>query len=278
MGCCKGCLKFVQFLEFLADIGAFICVCIIVSLSSSNPFKSHIIGNIELYYSYPFAYNETSSLENSNYDNAIINETLSKEKIIDDTLLNENDNDDINKISSGIFNYKRFLRRKLESDSFCADMYDSFVRNNGKRLSYIFDLNYETIYGLSIALLIVTLGVIAFSITVFIFLIKGKAICCAGIFAILILLCWIAKFILFILLFHFIENGDIEKYDDFLDCRYVRTKYFKKFNDIEKLRKCFLAFTIFNLLSEIFDKAEKLFESGAKAEKDNDDSISSSTI
>ena len=70
----------------------------------------------------------------------------------------------------------------------------------------------------------------------------------------------IAKFILFILLFHFIENGDIEKYDDFLDCRHVRTSYFKKFNDIEKFRKCFISFTILNLLSEIFDKVNNLFE------------------
>jgi hypothetical protein len=34
---------------------------------------------------------------------------------------------------------------------------------------------------------------------------------------ILSLIVWIAKFVLSLLLYHFIESADIEKYDDFLD-------------------------------------------------------------
>lgn len=100
-----------------------------------------------------------------------------------------------------------------------------------------------------------------------------------GIFAIIL---WIAKFVLFILLFHFIEVGDIEKYDDFLDCKYVNRDYFKTFNDVEKFRECFIAFTVLNLLFEIFDKEEKLFqppETGAKIEGEinNSNAVSSRT-
>ena len=261
------CFIFVKVLEILADIGSFICVIIIVSISSKNSFKSHIIGNIERYYSYPSAYNETSALVNSMNDNIIIDETLLKKKMFDDNLSNEVE--DIDKSSPSIFNYKKFLKRKLESDSFCGDMFNSFVKNNGRKLSYIFDLNYETIYGISLALFIVTLLFVALTI-LYIFCKKKMNECVLNIFAIIGILLWITKFVLFILLFHYIENGDIEKYDDFLDCKYVRTKYFKKFNDVEKLRKCFIAFTVFNLLSEIFDRAEKLVEAGSKELEENE--------
>ena len=86
------------------------------------------------------------------------------------------------------------------------------------------------------------------------------------------LITWIAKFVLFLILFYFIENGDIEKYDNFLECKYVKGKYFEKFNDVNKLRKCFLAFGILNIISESLDKAVDLFELFKKFLK-NDSSI-----
>ena len=161
------------------------------------------------------------------YDNIIINETLLKEKMFNDidTLSNENVIEDINNISPSIFNYKKFFKRKLESDSFCTDIYYSFVRNNGRKLSYIFDFNYETIHGISIALLIVILCHIVSTSTIIVMFILSYKLTglIPNIIGYVSMLLWIAKFILFILLFHFIENGDIEKYDDFLDCRHVRT-------------------------------------------------------
>ena len=39
---CKKCSK----LKYVADLGMLICICIIVDLSSKDPFDSHIIGNI----------------------------------------------------------------------------------------------------------------------------------------------------------------------------------------------------------------------------------------
>lgn len=168
----------------------------------------------------------------------------------------------MNNISPSIFNYKKIFKRKLESDSFCDDIYDSFIRNNGRKISYIFDLNYETIYGISIALLIVILihNILLLTLWGMILLSCDITRLIPNIIGFITILFWIAKFILFILLFHYIENSDIEKYDDFLDCRYVRTKYFKDFTDVEKFRKCFIAFTVLNLLSEIFDKVNSLFE------------------
>ena len=275
----------VNILRDLVATGSFVCICIIVSLSKNNPFKSHIIGEIDRYYSEILSNNDSYLFKNSLYDNITINETLLNDNIFNDTdnLLNKNSIENINNISPSIFNYKIIFKRKLESDSFCADIYDSFKRNNGKKLSYIFDLNYETIYGISIALLIVTLINIILVSTIWIMLIFSYKMTglIPQIIGAVIILFWIAKFILFLLLFHFIEKSDIEKYDDFLDCRHVRKSYFKKFNNIEKFRKCFIGFTVFNLLSEIFDKINNLFEAcieGPKlVKKINPSVLSSST-
>ena len=257
--CCKinTCIKK---LIFLIEFGAFICVCIIVSLSSSNPFKEHIIGNITIYYN-SFGDDADSFSGNSMYRNIPLNETLTSEEIYNDILSYDNISKDIIKTSSRLYNFKKLFKRKIESDSFCTDIHESFIRNNGKKLSHIFDLNYETIYGLCLALLLVMLAREALTIILIILICKDKyqkvAFIILGIIAILL---WIAKFVLFIILFHYIENGDIEKYDDFLDCKNVRTEYFKNFTDVDKLRKCFIAFTVLNLLADIFDKVEKLFE------------------
>lgn len=247
-------------LIFLIEFGAFICVCIIVSLSSSNPFKEHIIGNITIYYN-SSGDDADSFSGNSMYRNIPLNETLTSEEIYNDILSYDNISKDIIKTSSRLYNFKKLFKRKIESDSFCTDIHESFIRNNGKKLSYIFDFNYETIYGLCLALLLVMLAREALTIILLILICKNKykgvASIILGIIAILL---WIAKFVLFIILFHYIENGDIEKYDDFLDCKNVRTEYFKNFNDVDKLRKCLIAFTVLNLLADIFDKVEKLFE------------------
>ena len=258
--CCCGINTCIKKLIILIEFGAFICVCIIVSLSSSNPFKEHIIGNITIYYN-SFGDDADSFSGNSMYRNIPLNETLTSEEIYNDILSYDNISKDIIKTSSRLYNFKKLFKRKIESDSFCTDIHESFIRNNGKKLSHIFDLNYETIYGLCLALLLVMLAREALTIILIILICKDKyqkvAFIILGIIAILL---WIAKFVLFIILFHYIENGDIEKYDDFLDCKNVRTVYFKNFNDVDKLRKCFIAFTVLNLLADIFDKVEKLFE------------------
>ena len=44
------------------------------------------------------------------------------------------------------------------------------------------------------------------------------------------------------------EKSDIERYDDFLDCKNVRVKTFKKIAGITKLRNCFYTFVVFNVI------------------------------
>ena len=53
-------------------------------------------------------------------------------------------------------------------------MQESFARNEGKRLSYIFDLNYQTIRKISIALLVVSLSYVVLYIILIIFFINAK--------------------------------------------------------------------------------------------------------
>ena len=131
------------------------------------------------------------------------------------------------------------------------------MRNEMKRLSYIFDLNYETIRGISIALLVIHLVLIPLVFLIAVNKDNFYGIACALLF----FLVWIAKYVLFLILFHYFEKGDIGKFDNFLDCKGVRKEFFKdKFSNVNKLRKCFIAFTVFNLLSDIFGKVENLCE------------------
>ena len=48
-------------------------------------------------------------------------------------------------ISSDNINNGNLFLRKLESKSFCSDIYESFVKNKNRTLSYIFEFNYNTI-------------------------------------------------------------------------------------------------------------------------------------
>ena len=158
-------------------------------------------------------------------------------------------------------------KRKLTSNSFCVDMEESFKRNKGQKLSYIFDLKYQTIRKLNIALIIVILSFILLFIAMIILLISLKnnektfLRIILGIVNILLFLAWIAKFVLSLILIYFIERIDIGKYDDFLDCENVQVKFFDKFTDIDKLRKTFLSFAVLNIISESLDKADELCNS-----------------
>ena len=146
-------------------------------------------------------------------------------------------------------------------------MEESFKRNKGQKLSYIFDLKYQTIRKLNIALIIVILSFILLFIAMIILLLSLKnnektfLRIILGIVNILLFLAWIAKFVLSLILLYFIESSDIGKYDDFLDCENVQVKFFDKFTDIRKLRKTFLSFAVLNIISESLDKADELCNS-----------------
>ena len=261
------CLKILKLFDALIQIGIFVCICILCSLSSKDPFKSHIIGNITTYFNGD--YNTSSILDiECQCGEAIMNRTCSEEEIERGCKI----------ISFEKFKIRKNSRRKLASSSFCGDMYDSFWRNKGQKISYIFDLNYAIIRGLSIATMIVSLCHLVINVIAFCNIKNietwrknfynsyyySYSYCSDKLKFFLIafipLILWIAKIVLVLLLFYYIENGDIENYDDFLDCGLVRKKYFSNFSDVSKLRKCFLAFGVFNLISEILGKIELLFE------------------
>jgi len=262
------CSKFLKSLDGLIQIGIFVCICILCSLSSKDPFKSHRIGNITSYFNGNYNFNTTNLIDiECQCGEETMNRTCSEEEIIQGCKM----------ISFENIKIRKNLRRKLASSSFCGDMYDSFVRNKGRKISFVFDLNYGTIRGLSIATMIVTICYFVICVIVacnikkieewkanaydsHYYYFRNTDRCKFFLPAFFVLLLWIAKIVLGLLLFYYVENGDIEKYDDFLDCGLVKKKYFSKFSDVSKLRKCFLAFGVFNLISEILGKIEQLFD------------------
>ena len=281
----------------------FTIICIIVSLSSKDPLDSHIIGNITNYFDY---IPNIISFENlCECNNEILNYSCTEENILQGC----------SNASSKIIEYKHLFKRRLKSKSFCEDMQLSFVRNEGKKLSYIFSLNYTIIRRLSITILVITLSFIGLYIILAIFLklvnnieyeliiseikdekisdnsdekkidnIERKTIDVINskeaskkqiedkrnklriykiiikVAKVLIALLWIAKIVLSLLLYHFIDSGDNKKYEDFLDCKRIDEEYFDGFKGIKKLRVCFTSFAVLSIVSESFDKLKDVID------------------
>ena len=255
-------------LKVLLDYISFGLVARIAQLSSKNQLGKHFIGNISDYYYLnpithsPFQKNVLNSIEEFNYLNKDNN--ISKKNVINFSQ-----------------NYDNKHLRKLESNSFCIDIFESFVRNKNRKLSYIFDLNYNIIRGLSIPILVVSFFVPISFIILNINNDKLYFVCkkkfksdvldleneckhkCPGVcYAVqyILLIPWVSKFVLSLLLFYYIEKGDIEKYTEFLDCKYVNKDFFKKFDDIEKLVLIFEIFVFLYLTSEIINKITDFVE------------------
>ena len=91
-------------------------------------------------------------------DTILINPSSLPENISQEYLNNSIDITDIK--------YSLKEKRQLASDSFCEDMEESFKRNKGKELSYIFNLRYQTIRKINIALIVVILSYILLYIVV----------------------------------------------------------------------------------------------------------------
>ncbi len=253
----------IMFFNICIELACFICVCILCHISSKNPFKNHIIGDISNYfYIIEEKTDETPILDS----NQIIGSNLDKARRR--YISNENDTNIApeNKVSNKIF------LRHLVSRLFCTEMQDYFIRFNGRKLSDIFDLNYEKIHKLSIAILVVSSIMIFFYILICaLHKILKKKVWIGSIIAVLALLLYIAKLVLSIILIYYIEKGDIEKYDDFLDCHNVRVTLFDKFSEISTLRKCSFAFLILNFVEQGIDKLQKCCDYGEKAKELEDD-------
>ena len=259
------CLVFcpIFIIKFAFEIGCFVCVCILVNLSSNNPFESHVIGNLTTYFyegqinKIYFNYSKSNNIKNSYF----------KTK------------KSINNRSKDFFELKKYYSkkktiRKLVANSFCSQIHDNFEKYKGKLLSNIFDLNYSKIHGLSIANMVVSCTLVGLLIITFIFAsvkkysyhTEEKVITC--ILGIIVLLSYIGRFILSIILFYYMEKGDIEKYDNFLECKNVKVKFFKKFSDAHKLRRVFFAFLVLNIVNQGLEKIEKCFDTFEKSSEE----------
>ena len=70
------CSNFIKCLGNLVELGVFICICILCSLSSKNPFKSHVIGDVSNYFTINI--NETQCICND----VILNHSCTDENIL----------------------------------------------------------------------------------------------------------------------------------------------------------------------------------------------------
>jgi len=262
-------LKCIASLKFFTELACFICICIICSLSRKNPFDTHSIRNLDLYFNDVVnTSNTTNLIQDDNINKNLINKRLIK-------MLPKNRYKKINleKIAN-----KKILLRQLVSTSFCLDIREDFEKFKGYKLSSVFDLNYTKIKNISIANLVCSCVVLLFVIVFGILSpihdkgylhISSECLnCILVLLGLLLFVCailsYFARFILSIILFYFIEKGDIEKYDEFLDCKNVKKEKFEDFCDITKLRNCCIAFLILNIIAQGIDQIEKFFDFAGK--------------
>ena len=244
----------------LIEFASFICVCVIVGLSKSDPFDDHIIGNLTTYFNDVIDTNSTNPVSNlviSNQSNLMLekqNKSLLNESY-NDLLSDDNDDDDadIEKIK-----VVEKLRR-LVSESFCLEIRENFEKFKGKKLSTIFDLKYSKVHKFAIAEMVI-------SCVMFLFMfIAGYAKENNNFFvwfSCIAITLMIPRFVLSFFLFYYLEKSDIERYDDFLDCKNVRSKAFKNISDISTLRNCFYTFVVFNVIILGIEKIERLVDYG----------------
>ena len=254
-------LSSIFYLKLFIEIGSFICVCILVKISKNDPFEKHRIGDLDQYF-----YHSLNLRNKRNYNNLLINNNSSKEY-----LFNETKNFSLNSDKK-----RKLFLRKLISKSFCIKIIDDFELFKYEKLKNIFDLNYSKIYIYSMLnLLLSCLLLILFFIGIYMCFedccicaavkkIKKEPVCCSYcniIFYIIFLIIYGTRFIISFILFYYIEKGDIEKYDDFLDCPGVKVNYFKKnIANVNELIGCFYTFIIMNFILLGIEKIEKYLE------------------
>jgi len=239
------------FFRCLIEFASFICVCVIVGLSRKDPFEKHIIGNLTKYFNDVI---DTPISNATKYNNSILIYDKNNKSIINESSKDYSDDDDIDDIEK----IKIFGKlRKLVCESFCLEIRENFQKFKGKKLSTIFDLKYSKIHKIAIAEMVIS------CVMFLIMIISG----CAEkedeekmsqVFIIISIFLMIPRFVLSFLLFYYMEKSDIERYDDFLDCKNVRVKTFKNIAGITRLRNCFYTFVVFNVIILGIEKLERM--------------------
>ena len=235
--------------RYVVEFCSFVCVCIIVDSTKSNPFEKHIIGNLTDYF---------FNIENISTSVNVTNSTKSNNSILIP-------NKKINNIFQEEFEdikKKKFIGklRKLVSDSFCLEIQENFEKFKGKRLSSIFDLKYNTVHKFAIGEMVISCVIIFLNIFQIIKILDKMSI-----------LLMMPKFAFSFILFYYMDKSDLQNYDDFLECKNVRVRYFKKIVKITKLRNCFYSFVVFNVIILGFEKLETLFEYRKEEKKEKEE-------
>lgn len=260
-------------IKLILEIISFSLVCLLCSLSSKNPFDKITIEDRKIYFYDKININITNEKRNPNNNNNSYDSPIEPTQLVTEENCSSVNGSDCPRVDSA-------------SPSFCDDMYNSFERNKNQNLSYIFDLNYDSIRKFSLLTMITFSCYLILFVTNFILKViylknKRHNAIRKRIVEILILLlmslAWLAKTILYLFLLYYIDKGDIGKYDDFFTCEKVKKTYFKQFSDIEKLRKCFLFFVGLNLISDVLDKLEQLFDPYKKKVEENIESDNNMT-
>jgi len=251
----------ISLLKWGCEIGIFITIWLLFKLSSENPFDNHIIGNLSNYF---YDVENNSSIINS----ISFNKNEQKNTTSSGYLLNNTQKI----IFSEHFIEKKTNLRKLVAGSFCSEIRGYFDEFKGKKLSNIFDLNYDAIRKLTVAIVVVycvcdvvTLTALCFDYGYFndkIYKIP------AYVFKSLSISLIIGRFVLLLILFYYFEHSDIESYDNFLDCPRVKVKVFDEFSDVNGLRKSFYAFMILNVINQALDKGNELTEDNNDGENE----------
>lgn len=236
---------FMLHFKFITEMVCFSFSCILCVLSSKNPFNKIITGDLTTYF------------EDVKMTTSFVENKKTKKK-----KFNRYKN-----VLTGNSIRKKINFRQLFQNSFCSEILNIFIEFEGKKLSNIFDLNYEKIFNISLVNLVISSFLLYKE---FFFSFRGKIInkfnkIYQQLFSIFILLLYDLRFLLSIILYFYIEKGDIQTYDDFLKCKNVNTKYFDKvFLNNEYLRKCFLIFFGLNAISLIIYKMERCCEKEEK--------------
>ena len=241
-------------LRILTHSAISVFVIILFNYTKKNPFEIHIIGNLTSYF-----YNEVPITNEIKYNNTLHSSLSTGEFKLN---ISENTHSDME------IKKKLFLRI-LISESDCLEIRDKFERFRDTKLSNIFDLKYNKIHNISLAVMVIVFVIFFLSVEYisFIYMIlEKKSIYFIYILSYFINILSIANFILSLILFYYIEKSDLEKYISFLDCKNVKVNFFKKILDVNKIRKCFYAFVILNMIDLGIEKLEKLVDCEEKIE------------
>ena len=266
----------IYILNLALDALTFGFIAKLVHLSFKSPFKNHIIGDLNNYF------NDVAE------SNIIINNNFKENKNIN--------------------NNSTFLRN-LVSLSICKEIRESLIEFKGQKLSKLFDFNLDNIRLFSLISLCITIfmNIIAFAcFIIFIIMIcklvdetsvpnikdiktTFKLTTTLEILGITLRFINVARFVISLILYHHIETSDLDKYDDFLDCKNVNKKFFEKFSVAEELRKWFYIYLALEIAKQGIEKLNQNF--GIESDKphevpkisdnndhnDNNESISSSS-